>query len=1023
MNDPTPDSESASEDPQGSMGALWLLAVALAAMALVIGLLVYQVKSIPPVQTTADGDASPPAPPRKGRPSTGPPSGRPEATPSDAAGPSNRQLEQIERAMRQGDLASARQRVMQLLAEYPAAPPLLILAGRIAVTEGKLEEGLQWYDRVPDDQQAWRVAALVESGTVALRQGNFDQAERRLRRALELNPDHPAAQEQLARLLALEGRRWEGSAQLFALIRSGRAQPHHLVLAANLFDPVDERELLEKARRAWPSQWLPELGLARLDMKAGHWEAAGERLRRLRQHRGDVLAVQVAWGEWLAERRRWEELREWNAQLPSSAGSHPLVWWLRGRWAEATNQTSAAIRCYWESVRRYAGDRRPCHRLGQLLLQEGDTNAAHAYLEYARRLDRLFETVRTIYEDGPKFKHVLAAAQMTESLGRYLESSAWYYLAVQLASNSQEAVDGLARTQDLAARAAGPVDPSANPASRFPQRQRPLPDWSRPVSERAATSPRPSPSDEIAFREVASALGVTFRWHNGDDPREPGIHLYQDFGGGVGAVDYDADGWPDLYLVQGNDHPDRAAPEHRDRLYRNLQGGRLVEVTKAARLEQTGYGQSLAVGDYNGDGWPDLLIANIGENHLLRNEGDGTFTDVSREVGLSGKRWTAAAALVDLDGDGLDDIVLVHYLHGREPLELKCRSGGVVTACRPTTFDAEPDELWWNQGDGTFLPGRLQAEPGRGLGIVAGDFDGDGHVDLFIANDMTANHLYWGSGQRAPLEDQSLLSGVAFDRDGQSQACMGIASGDLNDDGRCDLFVTNFFNESNTLYGGIDGRLFADITAEAGLRDPSLAMLGFGTQAADFDLDGDLDLIVTNGHIDQAPPIQYRMPTQVFANGGGGRFRELPSAQLGDFFSDRRLGRGLIRWDFDRDGRPDVAISHLDQPLAVLRNASVAPHHFLSLRLVGARHRSATGAEIIVTVGDRKRHVYVTCGDGYAAANDRRILIGLGTRDQADRVEVRWPGGETDRYEQVKADRHWVVVEGWERLVVWPLER
>ena len=1023
MNDATPESESSSEDTQDSTGALWLLGIAVAAVAFVIGLLVYHVKSIPPVETTAYRGDSPSTPLSPQRPPPGSSSTPPQPSPADSGGPANRQLEQIERAMRQGDLASARQQLTQLLTEYPEAPPLLILAGRIAVSEGKLEEGLKWYDRVPAAQQAWRVAAMVESGTVALRQGNFDEAERRLRMALELNPDHPAAQEQLARLLALAGRRWAGSAQLFALIRSGRAQPHHLVLAANLFDPVDERELLQKARAAWPDQWLPELGLARLDMKAGKWEAAEERLRRLRQHRGDVLAVQVAWGEWLAERRRWEELREWNDQLPSSADTHPLVWWLRGRWAEATNQTSAAIRCYWESVRRYAGDRRPCHRLGQLLLQEGDTDAAQAYLEYARRLDRLFETVRTIYEDGPKFRHVLAAAQITESLGRYLESSAWYYLAIQLASNSQEAVDGLARTQELAARAAGPVDPSANPASRFPQHQRPLPDWSRPVSELAGTPPSPPTSNEIAFREVATDLGVTFRWHNGDDPNQPGIHLYQDFGGGLGAVDYDADGWPDLYLVQGNDHPDRLASEHRDRLYRNLQGERLVEVSEAARLEQIGYGQSLAVGDYNGDGWPDLLIANIGENRLLRNEGDGTFTDVSREVGLSGKRWTAAAALVDLDGDGLDDIVLVHYLHGREPLELKCRSGGVVTACRPTTFDAEPDELLWNQGDGTFQPGQLQAEPGRGLGIVAGDFDGDGHVDLFIANDMTANHLYWGSGQRTPLEDQSLLSGVAFDRDGQSQACMGIALGDLNDDGRCDLFVTNFFNESNTLYARIDGRLFADVTAEAGLRDPSLAMLGFGTQTADFDLDGDLDLIVTNGHIDQAPPIQYRMPTQVFANGGGGRFRELPSERLGDFFAGRRLGRGLIRWDFDRDGKPDVAISHLDQPLAVLHNTSVTPHHFLSLRLAGAGHRSAAGAHIIVTIGDQKRHVYVTCGDGYAAANDGWILIGLGPHEQADRLEIRWPGGERRRFEQVKCDRHWVAVQGWELLVAWPLER
>ncbi len=1013
MNDEPTSSRSGS-------GAIWLLGLGLLAVLATVAVVAYRTMQLAPLptETSAAAPAATKSPSRS-RPKN------PAKKEMPPAGPEQVKLQQIERLMQAGNLEQAGRRVRTLLEQFPESPPLLMLAGRVATANGDLAEALKYYDRIPRQERQWRVAALYESATTLMREGDFNEAERRLRDALSIEPNHLTAVEQLGRLLALEGRRWEGSAQLFTLIRAGRAQPHHLILAANLFDPVDEPELLKKARRQHPDQWLPLLGLARLDMKAQQWDAAEAKLKQLLEHRPDVLAVQVAWGELLAQRQRWNELRNWQSQLASHADSHPLTWWIRGRWAEAAGQPQAAIRCYWESMRRYAGDRRPCHRLGQLLLQSGSIDVAKAYLDYAGQLDRLFEVIRSIYEDGAELKHVLAAAAITEQLGRYLESRAWYYVAIQLASDSKQALNGFVRVQQLAVKAAGIVAPERNPASRFSQHELPLPDWSQSVAEPETAHAAPSGAEVISFTQRATALGIRFQPHNGDDPQVPGIRLHQDFGGGVGAVDYDGDGWPDLYLVQANEHPSRLQPEHFDRLYRNVLGNRMVDVTAAARLEQIGYGQSLAVGDYNGDGFPDILIANIGRNRLLRNEGDGTFVDVTDQVGLSSQTWSSAAAMADLDGDGLDELVVVNYLRGKEPLTMECKSGKVVTACRPTMFDAEEDELYWNQVDGTFRLGKLEAQPGRGLGIVAGDFDGDGRVDLFVANDMTANHLYWNGKQVATADawpDSGLLSGVAFDRDGQSQACMGVAAGDLTGDNRLDLFVTNFFNESNTLYARQSGRLFIDATAEAELRDPSLSMLGFGTQAADFDLDGDLDLIVTNGHIDQAPTITYRMPPQVFANRSDGRFTELPSEKLGPYFDGRYLGRGLLRWDFNRDGKPDVAIAHLDQPPAVLQNMGNPPHHFLSLELRANPNRAATGAEIIVITGDRERHYFVTAGDGYAAVNDRRVVIGLGTHRQVDRLQIRWPGGDTSEFADVEGDRHWIVVQGSDRLFEWPAE-
>ncbi len=1016
MTDESPSKES--DTKEGGIDAAWLLVIGLVAVVALVGVTALVLMREVPVVDDKQATEKPKqqAPPGQAADSS---------STSKPLAPDNIQLEQIEQAMRQGNLDGAATQAEDLLKRFPEAPSALLIAARVATAQGNLAQAIELYDRIPSDDPRWTAMAKFESGVALLRAGDFDGAELRLRRALAIDANNLDAHEQLGRLLALEGRRWEGSPHLFVLIRSGRAQLHHLILAANLFDPIDEPDLLRKAREKHPDQWLPELGLARLDMKAKRWGEAQQRLSAIREHRPELLAVQVAWGELLAEQQRWEELGAWQRELSVRADAHPLVWWLRGRWAEATDQPEAAMRCYWESMRRYAGDRRPCHRLGQLLIRAGELEPATAYLDYAKQLDLLFEVIRSIYEDGPKFKHVIAAASLTESLGRYLESRAWYYAAIQLNSNAKEAVDGFVKLQELAGTTNRPVAARVNPASQFPQDQRPLPDWNRVPAAQVASNRSAADSAAIRFQERAAQLGVDFSLYNGDDPQVPGIRLHEDFGGGLGAIDYDGDGWPDLYLVQANRHPSQLEPQHVDRLYRNLRGERFVDVTAAARLEQTGYGQSLAVGDYNGDGFPDILIANIGANRLLRNEGDGTFTDVTQNAGLDSLQWTAAAAMVDLNGDGLDEIIAVNYLHGNEPLTIECKNGRVVTACRPTMFDPQADELYRNLGDGTFERLTLGAEAGRGLGIVAGDFDEDGRIDLFVANDMTANHLYWNESKddtEVTLAESGLISGVAFDRDGRSQACMGVAAGDLTGDGRVDLFVTNFFNESNTLYVQQPDRLFLDQSAESGLRQPSLSLLGFGTQAADFDLDGDLDLIVANGHIDQGPDIEYKMTPQLFANAGGGFFAEQASDRLGSYFQGRYLGRGLLRWDFDRDGRADVAVSHLDRPVAVLQNATSSPGHYLSLRLIGRTNRRAVGARIVVTVGGEKHHYFVMAGDGYGAVNERRLLIGLGKHQSAETVTVHWIGGNASRFEKVAGDQHWLAVEGREQLLTVPLE-
>ena len=654
--------------------------------------------------------------------------------------------------------------------------------------------------------------------------------------------------------------------------------------------------------------------------------------------------------------------------------------------------------------------------------------AAEMFLEYARQLDSLHELIRGIYEDGPKPKYLQAVAQITESLGRFLESRDWYRMAMQISSESIEARDGFIRLQPLAAATTRPVALSRNPAAKYQFDKYPLPDWQHSSkSIEVATAPETNNSGNITFDDASKQLGLDFRYINGDDARSRGIKIYQDFGGGLGVLDFDADGWPDLFAVQGNHDPSRLDPEIRDGLFRNEAGNRFVAVGDLARIRECEFGQGVSIGDFNHDGFQDILIANIGQNRLLRNEGDGTFIDVTAESGLDGDDWSTSCVLADFNGDGLADIFVTNYLHGDEPFRIQCKIEKIETACRPTMFDPQPDQLFQNQGDGSFrsVAPFKGVEAGRGLGVVAGDFDSDGRIDLFVANDMTANHLYWnetGTDQKISFLELGLGSGVAFDRDGQSQACMGIAAGDVTGNGKFDLLVTNFSRESNTLYSAQSARFFSDRTMPSGLKDASIPMLGFGTQMLDADLDGWLDLVVTNGHIDQGPGIEFAMAPQLFRNRDGHGFGELEAAAIGDYFSGRYLGRALIRWDYNRDGKPDFAVSHLDAPLAVLENTTQTSNRFLSLELKDALRHDVTGAKIIVEIGDRRLYLLVTAGDGYMAYNDRRIVCGLGSAETADKIVVLWRDGSRQEWSNVPADRHWIIVRGMETLAEWPRE-
>jgi hypothetical protein len=497
-------------------------------------------------------------------------------------------------------------------------------------------------------------------------------------------------------------------------------------------------------------------------------------------------------------------------------------------------------------------------------------------------------------------------------------------------------------------------------------------------------------------------------------------------GGGVGAVDFDGDGRPDLYLPQGCDWPpDTNQRDHLDRLYRNIGAG-FTDVTPSAGIIEPGFSQGVAAGDFDGDGFQDLYVANIGGNRLFRNNGDGTFRDVTTgsgiDVGPIADAWTISASLADLNGDALPDLYDVNYVQGERVYEMLCGEGDEARACSPTAFEGTPDRLLLNRGDGTFENATsvagIDAPNGTGMGIVAADFDSSGRLSLFISNDLQANHFYINrtSASQGPprFEEQALLNGLAYDRDGRPQACMGVAAGDADGDGLLDLFVTNYIRESNVLYRQSSDGLFSDETRVANLAVPSFAVLGFGTQFLDADLDGREDLVVANGHIDDFTheSLEYRMRPQFFRNLGG-KFEELPPATLGPYFAQKLLGRGLARLDWNGDGRDEFAVSHLQDPAALLTNTTAGTGQPLSIRLRARNSaRDAIGTIVTVEAGEQRFVKQLTAGDGYAASNERKLVFGLDTRQKADRVSVRWPSGLSETFTDVPAGTGWLLVEG-----------
>lgn len=928
-------------------------------------------------------------------------------------------------AIQKEDFDSARDALRELHQLDRSNAEVVEQLAEICLTSGDEAAAIDWLEQIPESSPQRAVDGAFRGAQLSMKSNRPARARGCLDRCLRLNPAHEPARRLLI-YLELILTRWEAMlAQIAELDRRGQATPADVALfcVGRNYNWEDNSHLewLEACIENSPGDCLARTALAYHYRSQGRHDDAAALLHSTDVPRTGFERWRVTLGivEDYIDHGNIGKAQEGLSRIPAEADAILRTWLASARIFSEQNKIDLAIVAYDNASRLSPFDPEPISAMSRLLSrQEKHDEASHWVLraQLNTQLWQILSHEKPIAPQGPSTETVMKMGQLLQALGRHreaticfeslLDNSEFGVEATRLAEITRQATDQLryltvVDVQDL--------DRSISVGGTRSEKN---------VWEANGEKPKGTDSDTtIEMQDIAAKVGLDFTFFRGDSGEDS---LAETLGGGIAVIDFDLDDWPDVLLTQGTSLPVSPQTTHSNRLFRNIHGTLAVDVTSESGVAHGGYGQGCAAADTNNDGFPDLYVCHHGENVLYNNNGDGTFSDVTRETGLQGQQWSSSASFADFDGDGDLDLYSVNYVRIPEGKLKPCRMGNYAGPCRVMDYPAEQDTFWLNQGDSTYQNCTdsvgIQAADGKGLGVISADFDDDGWIDLFVGNDTTANFLFKNLGTRtAPLEvseskwqgfqEIGVQAGVAFNRDGKSEACMGIACADLNHDGLFDIFVTNYEHETNTFYSNLGDMGFADETNLLNMAEASRPMLGWGAQFIDLDADSDMDLFVSNGHLYDIP-----MRSQLFVNRSGS-FEEV-SARAGQFFEAERFGRSAAIIDWNRDLAADLIVSFLKSPVALLTN-NIPNGNRLSVRLIGvSSSRDVQGARLSVTAGNRVRYFRSSTDGGYFASNENDVKIGLGPHKHVETLEVKWPSGRVQTWSQLPAGRKYALIEG-----------
>ena len=896
---------------------------------------------------------------------------------------------------------------------------------------------------------------LLSCARALMGAGKVYQSLERLEQLLSAFPDDEKGRAEYAGLAARLGMTHRSAEHLRWLIRRGKGDINELIMLANLNMPQMDVRSCTFAISNNPDDSRPLYPLTLPDAHQGNWESVANDLSPVIETSPDFGVAWALYCRALAELQRDDELIGLQARMPRGAAKWPEYWMAAGLWAERNEKFPEAARAFWNVVRIDNFHGEALNHLAACLSELGNDSEAQKVAKHLAKVNALNDSVEALLTWRRNSQTAaLDVSRVMQELGRPWEAEAWAREGLMMSQKLVPTAHATHRRLRSALKSETPWQQKELAITHLVKLDD-LPQfaWSKssPQKERNEAASMKLAS-EFRFRDVAEHVNLH---HTTDIDRsvEGGLAIYQSNAGGASVIDFELDGWPDICLtsVSGSPNERNSAP---NQLFRNRDGA-FANVTAYCSLNDRGYTQGLTVGDFNADGFPDLVSGNIGENRFYQNNGDGTFLDVTERMGVSGKRWTSSVALADIDSDGLTDYVEINYCGGKDVYTRKCMDAalGQPRSCSPLVFPGEPDRIYRSVGDGTLENVTHKwlgdTQPRHGLGLVVGQIDNVPGTDIYVANDEGPNQLWSLSyaankkasnkndarkndsdqkNQKDPsvrLVDQATIRGVAVDRRSRSQASMGIAFGDADGDGDFDLYVTHFTDDYNTYYQQLRGGTWSDKTASVGLAKPTLAMLAFGTEWMDANNDGDPELIVANGNVDdfQHKGHKLRMPAQFFAKAlnadGDHRWIAVNDPTPGEYFQRNLIGRALVTWDFNRDGKQDALVTHIFDPTSILQNETSTQSRCIRIFLKGrGLERDAIGTIVRAKIGETERVAQLSAGDGYQCANERVVTIGLGDAKVVDKLTLQWTDGSTTTIADVPGGADYLIVQGDEEATL-----